>query len=114
MKQDPRVLGGVLRQLLSALCILADHHIVHSDIKPDNILVEEDAQHQIKVRFIDLGSAFTFDCPESLALATPEYMPPEALETCAGRGGFGGLGAGVSRLSLGTRAGTGTRKQQQP
>jgi len=114
MKRDPEVLKDLLRQLLSALCVLADHHIVHSDIKPDNILVEENEQHQFQVRFIDLGSAFTFDCPESLALATPEYMPPEALETCAGRGGFGGLGAGVSRLSLGTRSGTGSRKPADP
>jgi serine/threonine protein kinase len=102
MKQNPAVLRSMLRQLLSALCILADHHIVHSDIKPDNILVEEDERRQLKVRFIDLGSAFTFDCPESLALATPEYMPPEALETCIARnplmGGMGGCRHGFGRL----------------
>jgi len=116
MKQDPAVLGDLLRQLLSALCILSDHHIVHSDIKPDNILVEENAQHQFRVRFIDLGSAFTFDCPESLALATPEYMPPEALETCASRGGMAGLGAGsgTSRLSVGPRGGGSARKSTDP
>lgn len=83
MKHDARVLKSVLRQLFSALCLFADHRIVHSDIKPDNILVEQNARGQIRVRFIDLGSAFTFDCPESLSLATPEYMPHEALEICA-------------------------------
>jgi serine/threonine protein kinase len=98
MKRDPEVLKDMLRQLLSALCVLADNHIVHSDIKPDNILIEEDENHQLRCRFIDLGSAFTFDSPESLALATPEYMPPEALETCIARSG------GAPRVSLGSRA----------
>lgn len=31
-----------------------------------------------QVRFIDLGSAFSFEAPESLSVATPEYMPHEA------------------------------------
>lgn len=114
MKRDPAVLKGMIRQLLSALCVLSDHHIVHSDIKPDNILIEEDERHQLRCRFIDLGSAFTFDCPENLALATPEYMPPEALETCAARGG------GASRISLSSRPGVsgsssgGSRKSADP
>jgi serine/threonine protein kinase len=110
MKRDHTVLKSLLRQLLSALCIFSEHHIVHSDIKPDNILVEEDVrQQQFRVRFIDLGSAFTFDCMESLALATPEYMPPEALETCVGRSGFAGLGggSGTGRLSMASRTGAG-------
>lgn len=103
MKRDPAVLKGLLRQLLSALALLAEHHIVHSDIKPDNILIEEDDQQGLRCRFIDLGSAFTFDCPENLALATPEYMPPEALETCAARSG-----ATSGRISLTSRLGSGS------
>merc|ERR1711924_386718 len=94
------------RQLLSALHLLAEHRIVHSDIKPDNVLIEERQERASmpSCRFIDLGSAFTFDCPESLSLATPEYMPPEALETCAaGRPGSISSGGGVlSHLKLGS------------
>jgi len=97
MKTDQAVLKSVLQQLLSALCILTDYRIVHSDIKPDNILVEEDSKGQLRCRFIDFGSAFKFDCPESPAMATPEYMPPEALEICLGRSG----GSSCSRASLG-------------
>lgn len=109
MKRDPAVLKGLLRQLLSALCVLAEHHIVHSDIKPDNILIEDDDQLGLRCRFIDLGSAFTFDCPEQLSLATPEYMPPEALETCASRSS-----AGPGRISLSSRlaGGSGNRNRQ--
>merc|ERR1719191_1193079 len=98
MKRDVTLLKQMLRHLLSALVVLSDHHIVHSDIKPDNILIDEDDRHQMQARFIDFGSSFAFDRPESLALATPEYMPPEALETCAGRYPSGG---GANRLSFG-------------
>jgi serine/threonine protein kinase len=101
MKRDSNVLRLVLRQLFSALAVLAEHRVVHSDIKPDNILIEEDPRTGLpKCRFIDLGSAFTFDNPESTALATPEYMPPEALESAAGSRSGGAGGAGC-RLSLG-------------
>jgi len=100
MKRDLEIFKVMMRQLLSALSVLADHHIVHSDLKPDNILIEEDERHQLKVRLIDFGSAFTFDCPDKLALATPEYMPPEALETCSSRG------SGYN-MSLGSRGGGG-------
>lgn len=99
MKQNPIFLKILLRQLLSALVVLADHHIVHSDIKPDNILIEEDAQYGIRARFIDLGSAYAFESPDSTQVATPEYMPPEALEACAAKNGPMGSG----RIGLGLR-----------
>eukprot|EP00913_Durusdinium_trenchii_P008379 g7872.t1 len=117
MKRDVRALKAVLRQLLSALCLFADHRVVHSDIKPertttpgscfdrsdvrlhapqDNILVDQDETGGIRVRFIDLGSAFSFETPESLTVATPEYMPHEGLEVCAGRNGGGGATGNLS------------------
>lgn len=95
MRRNPVYLKRAVKQLLQALCLLSDHHMVHSDIKPENILVDEDEKGELTCRFIDFGSSFSYDRPESLALATPEYMPPEALETCAGR--FAG---GSSRLSM--------------
>lgn len=86
----------MLRQLLSALCLFADHRVVHSDIKPDNILVDQD-EKGIRVRFIDLGSAFSFETPESLSVATPEYMPHEGLEVCRNGGASGSLSTWPAR-----------------
>ena len=30
---------NILRQLISVLSFLYDHHLIHRDIKPDNILI---------------------------------------------------------------------------
>jgi len=85
MKRDPRVFKRLLSQIIQALRVLSDHEIVHSDVKPENILVQgmESDGCQLETRLCDFGSAFSFDRPDHLALATPEYMPPEALEACA-------------------------------
>ena len=48
--------------------------MVHSDLKPDNILIREDGPH-FTARLIDFGSAFSFDYPENLGMATPESAP---------------------------------------
>lgn len=86
MKGDLRLLKHFLRQVLEALLVLSDHEVVHSDLKPENILVEGGENGEVtksRARLCDFGSAFSFDRNAKPALATPEYMPPEALETCA-------------------------------
>ena len=53
-------------------------NIVHSDLKPDNILVDTEKYEGIKI--IDFGLAYNFYANGCINTATPEYMPPEALE----------------------------------
>jgi len=84
LRQDPTALKDFLRQVLLALDVLTCYGVVHSDLKPDNILVREDGPH-FTARLIDFGSAFSFDYPENLGMATPEYMAPEALEVVGSR-----------------------------
>ena len=60
--------------MLEGIKVLSNIRIVHSDLKPDNILY----QHG-KFMLIDFGSAFRFDNAGQLQLTTPEYAPPEAL-----------------------------------
>lgn len=67
-----------LKEFLEILNFLSSLHIVHSDLKPDNILVSEDCYNGIKL--IDFGSAYHFLGNGSINTATPEYMPPESLE----------------------------------
>lgn len=46
---------GIMKQLLSALDLLRDAHVVHCDIKPENILLVRDNSFQVKL--VDFGSA---------------------------------------------------------
>ncbi|OUS46720.1 U4/U6-associated splicing factor PRP4 [Ostreococcus tauri] len=46
---------GIMKQLLSALDVLRDAHVVHCDIKPENILLVRDNSFQVKL--VDFGSA---------------------------------------------------------
>jgi serine/threonine protein kinase len=55
---------------------------VHADIKPDNLLVDKANYDGLKL--VDFGSAFSFTSSGNLSSATPEYLPPEALELLAG------------------------------
>ena len=56
--------------------------IVHSDIKPDNILVEfnEEGTDIKELKLIDFGSSFQFEKITNISGTTPEYLPPEILE----------------------------------
>ena len=60
--------------------MLTECRVIHSDLKPDNILVTMDENSCFEsLKVIDFGSAFNYDGSGSLSTATPEYMPPEAL-----------------------------------
>lgn len=72
------ILKDFLRELLETINVLSSMNIVHSDLKPDNILVSEDLYEGIKL--IDFGSAYHFLGNGGISTATPEYMPPESLE----------------------------------
>jgi dual specificity tyrosine-phosphorylation-regulated kinase 2/3/4 len=76
--QTVHVIQKFLRELLETINVLSSLNIVHSDLKPDNILVSEDEFESIKL--IDFGSAYHFLGNGSINTATPEYMPPESLE----------------------------------
>jgi len=67
------------KQLLSALIHLQSHHIVHADIKPDNILVKADFS---TVQICDFGSAFfenDIDTDPTPYLVSRFYRAPEII-----------------------------------
>lgn len=77
----------ILEQMLLAMDFFEKKHIVHRDIKPDNILIksiENSCEYEVKVA--DLGLAvFVSANEESLTkkCGTPGYVAPEVF---AGRG----------------------------
>lgn len=82
MHSDISILQKFMRSITEALILLSDYKIVHSDLKPDNILMElnKSADDFDKLKLIDFGSAYSFEEAGSISMATPEYMPPEVLE----------------------------------
>ncbi|XP_038646242.1 striated muscle preferentially expressed protein kinase [Scyliorhinus canicula] len=66
-----------IRQILEGISYLHQNHILHLDMKPDNILMADSASES--VRICDLGNAqiATPDTPQYCQFGTPEYCSPE-------------------------------------
>jgi len=75
----------LVRQLCLGLTHAHDHHFVHRDFKPDNILVVRDGEVEVP-RIVDFGLAISAD-PDAaarfttagLAVGTPVYAAPEQM-----------------------------------
>ena len=73
----------LFKSLLSAIDYINKRSIIHSDIKPENILIEYDGDanegnFEIKsIKIIDYGSAFFANNTAVISSNTPEYLCPE-------------------------------------
>lgn len=72
----------IFDQILDALSHAHARGVVHRDLKPDNILLEEGPNKRVRARLIDFGVAQRYeenesDSLESSVVGTPEYMSPE-------------------------------------
>ena len=71
---------NLLDQMLDGLSALHARGLVHGDVKPENILVEERAEGGILLRLGDLGSAQLREVGRQGARGTPAYQAPECYE----------------------------------
>ena len=71
-------------QLIHALAYLETYNMCHRDIKPKNILIEEDGKKRLKATLIDFGVSKKFQNSErinelSIVVGTKNYLAPELL-----------------------------------
>lgn len=54
-----------MKKIVETFHCLSELKIIHADIKPDNLLVQYNAQTRTitDLKLIDFGSAFAFDTP---------------------------------------------------
>ena len=71
----PAVAVGVVRECLSGLAALHRAGIVHSDVKPSNIMLKRTGH----VKLIDIGSAYELHQIPQRIPCTPAYAAPEVL-----------------------------------
>jgi hypothetical protein len=75
----PRRAARIVAQVGRTLAYLHKEGVVHRDVKPSNIFIDDDG----KPRLIDLGLALVRDsqrndhCEEGQGVGTPRFLPPE-------------------------------------
>ena len=72
----------LIRKVLEGIDYINKKGIIHSDIKPENILVQFNKEGNFfinSVKIVDYGSAFYFNNKSPLITNTPEYLCPEIM-----------------------------------
>ncbi|XP_063984494.1 serine/threonine-protein kinase GA29083 [Diachasmimorpha longicaudata] len=69
----------MIGHLTSGLAYLHSHHIVHRDVKPENLLVEMEGSHVRCLKLGDFGLAQVVREPLYTVCGTPTYVAPEIL-----------------------------------
>jgi serine/threonine protein kinase len=73
----------LFRKVLEGIDYINKKGIIHSDIKPENILVQYTKNNDIleisSIKIVDYGSAFYSSNPSPLISNTPEYLCPEIM-----------------------------------
>jgi serine/threonine protein kinase len=81
------IVAGIMIQICSGLQEAHDAGIVHSDLKPENVLIQAGLERSDAVKIVDFGLA-RLVCSkdrfveEGMTVGTPDYMAPEQVMGC--------------------------------
>ncbi|XP_022080585.1 serine/threonine-protein kinase 32A-like isoform X2 [Acanthaster planci] len=81
VKFDAERVKLYLCEIALALDYLNTHHIIHRDIKPDNILLDEDGH--VHITDFNIATVLQEGCLASSMSGTKPYMAPEILQTAS-------------------------------
>ncbi len=93
----------IMRSVLNALATAHQEGIVHGDIKPANIMYDQQKKHYIVTDFGAAYSAHRVQLDEKKIIGTPAYMSPEQLSGARidGRSDLFSLGVTIYQLLTG-------------
>jgi eukaryotic-like serine/threonine-protein kinase len=78
----------VVEQLCAGLAEAHRNHLIHGDLKPNNVILTKDAEGSVRAVITDFGLARKADTSVAVLGGTPAYMAPNY-----GRGkAIGGVG----------------------
>ncbi len=100
---------SLFHQLLSAVEEAHAQHVIHRDLKPDNVVVESLSSGEDYIKVLDFGVALLTDDPGAKVtqagwlVGTPAYMAPEQIagEACTARSDIYSLGCVLYEMLVG-------------
>ena len=104
---SPDMVLNIINQVAAALDYAHAHNVVHRDIKPGNVFLNDDG----RVLLTDFGIAKSLDAPgmttTGMIIGTPDYMAPEQIDSKIGmvdaRADIYALGIMAYRMLTGER-----------
>ncbi|KAL3111603.1 hypothetical protein niasHT_019950 [Heterodera trifolii] len=79
---EQKVVRSLMHQLLSGLCYCHAHNVLHRDLKPQNLLINNTVKTAPQLKLADFGLARPFGIPVrcySAEVVTLWYRPPDVL-----------------------------------
>lgn len=95
-----RTIVSLMRNILDALAYAHDNDIVHRDIKPDNIMIEDHSRRPLITDFGVARVSRTKGKDDRLLLGTPIYMAPEQILSGSVDGRADQYSAGVMMMEM--------------